>query len=71
MSRGPTYDPTELPFEPAEVCEQCGAGTPIGDAVYDEYKQRSFCDMTCFYDWADDYVGDIAEYYAERNLTGG
>ena len=50
------------------ACEQCNSPLTPEDAVYDDNTYRYYCDMECFYDWADDNVEDVIEYYERMNV---
>lgn len=46
-------------------CANCGAQTPVNEAIVDDNKGLYHCDESCFYDWASGNAGEIIEEYKE------
>jgi hypothetical protein len=52
------------------VCHTCKANIPEGKfAVYDDKKERYYCDEYCFETWAEDNYDELIDFYKRMNVS--
>lgn len=53
----------------AGVCSKCNAELREGkSALYDDYRDQHFCNLTCFNEWYTDNVEMLAHEYYMLNV---
>lgn len=56
--------------ESGYVCNACKLAIPEDRfAIYDDRKERYYCDEDCFETWAQDNTDDLIDFYKRMNTS--